>query len=140
MKKILISLISIGMISLFYAAHVSAHSCCGGGMMGYRYYDTKTVETIKGTVVDVGTFPRGGIHVSVKTDRGIVDAHLGPDFFVNEKIKIAKGDAVVVVGSRVKFESKDAIIAKSVEKGGVTVLLRKDDGTPLWSGRGHRMY
>ena len=139
MKRALLSLIAIGMISFLYSADASADSCCGGGMMGYRHYDTRTVETIKGTVVDVGTFYHGGIHVSVKTDRGNIDVHLGPAFFFNEKIKIAQGDALVVVGSRVKYEGKDAIIAKSVEKGGVTVQLRKDDGTPLWAGQGrHR--
>ena len=101
-------------------------------------YNRATVETQKGTIADIGTFRMGGIHVTLKTAKETIDVHLGPDFFVNEKIKLAKGDEISVVGSRITWDGKAAIIAKSIAKGGATVQLRNDDGTPLWAGHGQR--
>lgn len=138
MKKILITLFATGLMASFYSMDLSARQCCGGGMRASMNYDRATVETLKGTIADIGTFRRGGIHVSLKTARETIDVHLGPDIFINEKIKIAKGDEITVIGSRIKWDGKDAIIAKIVGKGGVTVHLRKDDGTPLWAGHGQR--
>jgi hypothetical protein len=137
-KKILSILFVAGALPLLMNDTLNARQCCGGGMKGYMNYDRDTVETIEGTVVNVATFMRGGIHVTLKTAKGDVDAHLGPDFFVKEKIKIAKGDVVEIVGSRIEFNGSKAIIAKSIKKGDVVVQLRKDDGTPLWAGEGRR--
>lgn len=135
-KKTLSVLFIAGAIPLFMNETLNARQCCGGGMKGYMKYDRATVETIEGTVVAIGTFMRGGIHITLKTAKGDIDAHLGPDFFVKEKIKLAKGDVVEVVGSRIQFNGSDAIIAKSIKKGDVVTQLRKDDGTPLWAGEG----
>ena len=125
-------------MSFFYTADIQAEQCCGGGMRGWMNYNTATVETITGTVADIGTFQRGGVHISLKTNKETIVVHLGPDFYVNEKIKLAKGDAVTISGSRIKYDGKDAIIAKTLVRGDLTVKLRNEDGTPLWSGRGNR--
>jgi hypothetical protein len=136
MKKLLISLTIMGMAVIFSMPEVYARQCCGGQGQGWRHYDRATVETIKGTVVDVKTYDRGGIHVSLKADKGSVDVYVGPAYYLEKKIKIARGDVISVTGSRVTYDGAAAIIAREVEKGGVTVQLRKDDGTPLWAGHG----
>ena len=138
-KKILSILFIAGSVPLLMNETLTARQCCGGGK-GYMQYDSATVETIQGTVVRVGTFMRGGIHVTLNTAKGEVDAHLGPDSFIKEKIKLVEGDLVEVIGSRIQFSGGDAIIAKSIKKGNVVIQLRNDDGTPLWAGEGHRRH
>jgi len=64
--------------------------------------------------------------------------HLGPAYFLEKKMKIVKGDIISVTGSRVQYDGAAAIMAREIEKGGVKVQLRKEDGTPLWSGHGRR--
>jgi len=138
MKKILITLFAAGLMASFYSMDLSARQCCGGGMRASMNYDRATVETLKGTITDIGTFRRGGIHISLKTAKEMIDVHLGPDDFINDKVRLAKGDEVTIVGSRIKWDGKDAIIAKIIDKGGVKAVLSKDDGTPLLAGHGHR--
>ena len=110
----------------------------GHGDRAWHNYNRAAVETVSGRVESVGTYDRGGVHVTVKDSKGTIDVHLGPDFYVKERIPISTGDVITVVGSRVKYNGRDVIIARSVEKDGRIVTLRHDDGTPMWSGQGHR--
>ncbi len=103
-----------------------------------RNYNPATVETVKGTITDVTTAGSWGIHITVKTEKETIGVHLGPEWFLKNKISIAKGDSITAVGSRVKQGGEDVIIAKSVQKNGVTLVLRYDNGTPKWSGQGKR--
>jgi hypothetical protein len=73
----------------------------------------------------------------LKTDQGMFDVHIGPASFVaKEQLTIAKGDELEVVGSKVKHDGSDAIIARTVKKGGKTTTLRNQKGIPLWSAGG----
>ncbi len=101
-----------------------------------RNYNTSTVETISGTVTDITSLNKWGIHISVKTSSGIMGVHLGPEWFLKDKISLAAGDTVTVTGSKVNMGGENVIIAKSISKGNVTVQLRKDNGVPLWAGSG----
>jgi hypothetical protein len=117
-------------------------------------YDTKTETTLKGTVEEVKTTTgtmrgRGrmgmpgmdmeGTHVMLKTGSETIEVHLGPSSFMKEKsIEIAKGDAVEVVGSRVKVGESDALIAREIRKGEASWTLRDADGRPLWMMMGRR--
>ncbi|HOT44706.1 MAG TPA: DNA-binding protein [Spirochaetota bacterium] len=136
MKRFLLSLVIVGIGAVFSIPEAHARQCCGGQGQAWRQYDRATVETRKGTVVDIKTYDRGGIHVTLKADKGSIDVHLGPAFYLDKKVTIAKGDVISVTGSRVTYDGVAAIIAREVEKGGVKVQLRKDDGTPLWAGQG----
>jgi hypothetical protein len=112
----------------------------GPGSQFGRLYDPKTVETVTGEVVKVDrvTPMRGmsaGVHLVVKTDKGDVSVHLGPQWYLeNQDVKIAPGDRVEVKGSRVTLAGKPAIIAGEVQKGGDTLRLRDEAGVPVWSG------
>ena len=116
----------------------------GGGGWGHgrygRMYNVKTVETIKGKVVSVDPFiPRRGmshgVHLQVETQKGIVPVHLGPAWYIeNQEITIKPEDKVEIKGYLTNFAGKPAIIAAEVKKGNMTLVLRSEDGFPMWSG------
>ena len=105
-----------------------------------RMYDVKTVETIKGKVVSVDAFiPRRGmshgVHLQVETQKGIIPVHLGPAWYIeNQEITIKPEDKVEIKGYLINFARKPAIIAAEVKKGNMTLVLRDEDGFPMWSG------
>ncbi len=140
MKLIILSFTILGMVAIFSNPEVYARQCCGGSGDGraWKDYNKASVETKKGTVTDLKTYDRGGVHITLKTEKETIDVHLGPASFLDNKMKIAKGDAISVTGSRVTYNGAAAIIAREIEKGGVKVRLRNDDGTPLWAGHGRR--
>ena len=138
MKRMILALSTTAVFisGLFFAVEAGN----GRGMnsdRAWRNYDPATVEKITGTVEKTGTYDRGGVHVTLSTPSGKIDIHLGPDFYVNDKVTLKKGDIITVTGSRVKYNGADVIIARSVEKDGKTVELRHEDGTPYWQGHGH---
>ena len=105
-----------------------------------RMYDPKTVETVTGDVVKVDriTPMRGmssGVHLVVKTDKGDVSVHLGPQWYLeNQDVKIEPKDKVVIKGSRVMLQGQPALIAAEVKKGDGILKLRDDAGVPMWAG------
>lgn len=109
----------------------------GGGPAG-RNYDPATVTTVSGTVEAVERGPGGGgqgIHAQLKTADGMVDVHLGPAWFLEEqKLTVAKGDALTVTGSKRESGQQSFVIAKEVKKGEASVTLRDDRGVPRWAG------
>ncbi len=117
----------------------------GGGGWGPktnygRKYDPKTVETISGEIakVDKITPSQGmsyGIHVVLKTDGTTLPIHLGPGWYIeNQDITIEQSDKVEVTGSRVTFDGKPAIIAAKIKKEDEVLMLRDENGVPVWSG------
>lgn len=110
-----------------------------------RMYNVKTVETIKGKVVNVDAFiPRRGmshgVHLQVETQKGTIPIHLGPAWYIqNQDIILKPEDKVEIKGSKINFAGEPAIIAAEVKKGNMTLVLRSEDGFPVWSGwRRHR--
>lgn len=110
-----------------------------GGAYGARF-DAKTVETLRGEVVEVKRVApmRGmgrGIHLLLKSEKETIEVHLGPAWYLDNQEKVpAKGDKVEVRGSRVEFDGKPALIAMELKDGDMTLKLRDEDGFPLWSG------
>jgi len=139
MKKLITLVAGLMMIAAgFTVADARYGRGTGNAGRGWHNYDPATVEQVTGKVESVGTYDRGGIHVVLTGPSGTVEVHLGPDYYVTKRIDIAAGDTITITGSRVKYMGRDAVIARSVEKEGKTVTLRHDDGTPMWSGQGHR--
>jgi hypothetical protein len=126
------------------AAPAAARARQGSGGEGPRY-DTSTELTLRGTIEEVrevADATRGrsatGLHLVVKTEKETIEVHLGPATFIAEqKMSLNQGDAVEIVGSRVKLAAGDAVIAREIRKGTQTVTLRDDKGIPKWS-RGRR--
>lgn len=104
-------------------------------------YDVTKEVTVSGTVDDVKTIQgpggQGGIHVMLKTAAGTLEVDLGPEWFMaQQKYMLGNGDAVSVVGARVKIGSAETIVAREVKKGDQTMTFRDAKGFPKWSGRG----
>jgi DNA/RNA endonuclease YhcR with UshA esterase domain len=105
-------------------------------------YDTSTVMTAKGTIQEVqqitGRGGWGGTHLTLKTEAGTFDVHVGPTSFLKQEgFSFQKGDEVEVTGSKVASQKGEAIIAREVKKGDKTLKLRDEKGYPLWSRRSH---
>jgi hypothetical protein len=103
----------------------------------YTYAPTSE-QTMRGWVVETRDFQcpvtgTVGSHITVKSETGSVEVHLAPASFMKQyEINIRKGDNVTVVGSRIMFEGKGALIAKSVAIGNETYNFRDQSGRPLW--------
>jgi hypothetical protein len=98
---------------------------------------------VDGEVAEVRRIPHGGkyegVHLTLATAQGKVDVHLGPEWYVDERLpKLAKGNRVEVKGSEVTLDGKPALIAQEIRRAGVRVVLRNDAGVPAWSGGGKR--
>jgi hypothetical protein len=73
----------------------------------------------------------------LKTEKEALAVHLGPTAYLAEqKIVIAKGDALEILGSRVTVDNDTFLIARRIKKGDNTWTLRDATGRPAWSGRG----
>ncbi len=139
--------VSIAALVLLAVAPLTAQPQGRGG--GSPRYDLATEATVTGTVMSVeqiaspgggrGRGGLGGTHITLKTSADTLEVHLGPTAFLKEKkVAIAKGDALVVVGSRVAVDAEPVFIAKEVKKGDSVWTLRDAAGLPLWRRRGGR--
>jgi len=105
--------------------------------VGYTYAPTSE-QNLRGWVVETKDFQcpvtgTVGSHITVKNETGSMEIHLAPASFMKQyEINIRKGDNVTVVGSRITFEGKSALIAKSVAIGHETFNFRDQSGKPLW--------
>ncbi len=105
-----------------------------------RTYDPKTVQTISGEVSEIHRVAplRGmseGLHALVRTEKGIIEVHLGPAWYLDHQdTQLAIGDRVEVRGSRVRLEGKPVLVAAQIRKGQATLQPRDDAGVPLWRG------
>jgi len=109
-----------------------------------RIYNPQTEEAIKGVIVGIENYTSYqrnyyGIHLMVETNDETIPVHLGPAWYLeNQNINIAVDDNIEIVGSRITFDNKPAIIAAEVKKGENVLTLRDEIGVPIWSGRGWR--
>ena len=105
-----------------------------------RLYDPAKAEKLSGDVLEIRkvTPMRGmshGVAIVVKAEGGDVVVHLGPAWYVeNQDTRIAKGDSVVVEGSKITLSGKPVILAARVRKGDQVLQLRDDAGIPVWAG------
>ncbi len=111
-----------------------------GGRKGSPHYDPKTEVTVKGTVEEVKEYPsqgggsHTGLHVTLRTDNGSLSVHLGPtDYWKKNGFELTKGDSIQVIGSKIKVDDAEYIIAREIKKGDKVVTLRNAQGVPAWS-------
>lgn len=101
-------------------------------------YDPGSQTTLQGVIQEVKDYKcpvtgTVGSHISVKGEQEITEVHLAPSKFLKEyEIVLKPGDEVKVVGVKITFEGKPAMLAKSVTVGRETFAFRNDKGKPLW--------
>ena len=105
-----------------------------------RYDPTQEVK-VKGEVLEIKSYvcPISGTmggHLTLQTAEGPVEVHLGPAAFLAEyEISFAKGDKVEILGNKVTFHDRPAVLARKVTRGQNEYTLRDAKGKPLWGSR-----
>ncbi|ACK69974.1 hypothetical protein PCC7424_1534 [Gloeothece citriformis PCC 7424] len=107
---------------------------------GMGMYNPNTVETLTGEVISINSFPSGrgmsqGLHLQLQTGNQIVDVHLGPQWYLeNQDLQIQPQDTITVTGSKIdNFNQQPNLIAAEIKKGNQTLMLRDNQGIPVWS-------
>lgn len=100
-------------------------------------YNPAAEVTITGTVRHVVGIPGPdgtvGVHLDVTTPDGLMHVHLGPAMFIGmNNFSFLVDDPVEIIGAKVLHDGEVAIWARVIKKGGETLVLRNDDGTPRW--------
>ncbi len=114
-----------------------------GGQRPPRY-DQSTVTTVSGTIQSIDTLSgRGGmfhlIQIVVKDSAGSINASVGPTSYLDDqKVAFKVGDTVEVTGSKVQFNGNDVILSAQIKDNGKTVVLRDENGRPVWFRGGTR--
>jgi hypothetical protein len=98
-------------------------------------YDKSSEVKVKGVVEEVKTAADGNVHLTLKTDKGLLDVFIAPEKFLKEmEITFAKGDALEVLGSLVAAGEAPLLLAREVTRGGDVMMVRDDNGKPVWVG------
>ncbi len=104
-----------------------------------KLYNPNTFEEHAGTVISFQqTKPRlarwHALVVFLKTPKDDhLEVHLGPQWFLEENaLDLQINDTVYVSGSKVTVEDRKFLVANKITKGDKTLVLRKDDGKPVW--------
>lgn len=101
-------------------------------------YDKATEVKLKGTVADVrdyncpisGTM---GAHLTLKVQDGTIELHLAATKYVKSyEMVFNKGDEIEVLGSKVKFNGADTILAREITRGQDVFVFRDEKGKPVW--------
>lgn len=101
-------------------------------------YDVAKEVTIKGTVEEIKEVPNPkgqiGIYLMVKSGGETLEVRLCPNSFLKEfEVAFKKGDQLTIVGSKVRVDEKDVILAREIEFGNNKIVLRDQKGVPVWT-------
>jgi hypothetical protein len=126
------------------ATSFAAAQTPGVGRQGSPMYDVTTETTMTGTVESVQTIAGpdsrgrrglGGTHLVLRAETEKLEVHLGPTAYLAEQhVRLAKGDVVEILGSRIAIDDTPVLLARQITKGGERWTLRDATGRPLWSG------
>jgi hypothetical protein len=96
-------------------------------------------DQVSDPIEEVKTIPgpgvQAGVHLVLETTRETIEIDLGPEWFLKKQnYRLNKGDNITVIGSRVKRDAGEAVIARQVTRGKETMTFRDEKGFPRWSG------
>ena len=98
-------------------------------------YDAAKETVVEGTVVSYtaeSTTPPMGAHLILQTAAGAIDVHLGATSFLQANhFSLATGDSVRVVGVSSATRQGTVFLARVIQKGGQSLVLRTAKGAPL---------
>ena len=102
-------------------------------------FDGARVERYEGQVLSVQRVEKDrdvipGVYVLLKTEEGNRAVRLGPDWYLErEGLAIEPYDKMEVLASEVQTtQSRPALVAAKVRANGKTVVLRSNQGKPVW--------
>jgi hypothetical protein len=104
-------------------------------------YDVARETTLTGTIEDVVTKPEaggvGGLHLLVNGPQGIVDAHLGAFLTQETKDALHAGIPVQIIGAAMQLRDKEYFLARELNIGGRTIVIRSERGFFINPHRDH---
>ena len=110
----------------------------GPSEQGAALYNVATENTVKGTVraVEDYTCPvcenEMGRHLRMQSATGTMEIHLAPARVMrSQKFSFSPGDQIEVLGSKVKIQGQESIIAREVTRGNETFFIRDRQGRLL---------
>jgi len=129
-----ILLLSVSLVALFLTPVLAQKTPKPSGPK----YDLQTEAKIKGTIEEVQLPPKGSekqtVHLLLKSGTDTTDVYLCPKSFMDEMgMDFAKGDEIILTGSKVKQGETDLVLAREVAKGNNTFVLRDAKGGPVWN-------
>ena len=107
---------------------------------GQQKYDPSQVEMVSGEVAavkDIETKKRktSGVGLDLNTGGQNLLVYLGPHIYVDlQNVCIVSGDKVEVKGVKTVLDGQIIFLAGQVRKGDEVLMLRDDNGVPLWAG------
>jgi len=132
-----------GILAVAGIVAISTHLAAQRMHAARYYYNPASVIRVSGEITSVDFAASGwghwyGTHLVIKTKDGSLTVYAGPSNFLKDKISLANGDTIEVNGARTDEGGKPGIIAREIVKGDKKVVLRHEDGSPLWAGQGRR--
>jgi hypothetical protein len=98
-------------------------------------YDMSSEVKVKGVIEDVKTAADNTVHITLKSDKGLLDVAVAPEKFLKEmEITFVKGETIEVLGSQVVADGNPLLLAREVTRNGDVMLMRDDKGKPVWVG------
>jgi hypothetical protein len=98
----------------------------------------ESVVQLSGEVIDVYQISsqrglRSGVHVLLQTNGDIVEVRLGPSRYLEDhQFSLEPDDWIVVEGTRTDQARDKALMAYQVTRGEQVLVLRDENGMPLW--------
>jgi hypothetical protein len=131
-KRLLESIVTA--IALFYAVWLMAQHA---QKPSSPKYDAQTETQMKGTVDDL-RMPSSEneiVYLLMKTGTDSdFEVYLCPKSFLDDMgLTFAKGEQIILTGSKVKQGDADLVLAREIVKGTDTIVLRDDKGKPVWN-------
>jgi hypothetical protein len=100
-------------------------------------YDPGTETTVKGVIQELKLVPPSGgkpiVYLAMKGNPDSFQVFLCPKKFLEDMgVTFKADDQLEIIGSKVKQDGADLILAREVSKSGDTLTLRFKDGKPAW--------
>ncbi len=123
-------------------------SCVDGGLkktpsletVDLPRFNPEEVETLEGEVLSMQTFsfanrPAPQVQILLRTTKGDIAVELGPKWYIDAEGWVFEPmDTIEVTGSISKVNESTLMVASKVKKGKQKLMLRNEQGTPLWGG------
>lgn len=133
LQSFVTSAMLLGALSL--AVSAGAQERRGPAPQPDLFYNVSREAVVQGTVISytaAATVAPLGPHVQIQTASGVLDVQLGDAHVLSANhLTLAAGDSIKVVGEAVPFGKTSQFVAREIEKGAQTVVLRSRRGMVL---------
>jgi len=93
--------------------------------------ETKTLGVVESTQDFACPVSEGeiGSHIKIRTSEGLVQVHLAPARIVRaHNIRFSPGEKIEVIGSKVRYQGNDDVIAREIIRGTDFFAIRDSNG------------